>query len=45
MEKDAFSEVPVFSGGKKVGTITDGNVTTLLPAAYDPRNALECTAT
>jgi predicted transcriptional regulator len=33
MEKDAFSQMPVFSGGKKVGTTTDGNVTTLLPAA------------
>ncbi|MDG6973992.1 MAG: hypothetical protein JRM76_08350 [Nitrososphaerota archaeon] len=33
MKRSAISQMPVFSGGKKVGTISDGNVTTLLPTA------------
>ena len=42
MKKNAFSQMPVFSGGKKVGTATDGNITTLLSAAQESRNALGC---
>lgn len=40
MKKNAFSQMPVFSGGKMVGTITEGRILDLLAAAPDPVEVL-----
>ncbi len=41
MKKKGFSQVPVFSGERIVGTITDSHLMDLLAAAQDPRKVLE----
>lgn len=41
MKKKGFSQVPVFSGQRIVGTITDGHIVTLLSEAQDPRRLLD----
>lgn len=41
MKKKGFSQMPVFSGGRIVGTITDSHIVTLLSEAQDPRRILE----
>ncbi|MGD1055396.1 MAG: CBS domain-containing protein [Nitrososphaerales archaeon] len=40
MKKNAFSQMPVFSSGKMVGTITEGRILDLLAAAPDPAEVL-----
>jgi predicted transcriptional regulator len=40
MKKNAFSQLPVFSGEKMVGTITDNHVMTISSEAADPRKVL-----
>ena len=40
MKKKGFSQVPVFSGERMVGTITDSRVMDLLAAAQDPKKVL-----
>jgi predicted transcriptional regulator len=41
MKKKGFSQVPVFSGERIVGTITDGHIVTLISTVSDPQKALE----
>ena len=41
MKKKGFSQVPVFSGERMVGTITDGHVMDLLTASADPQKILD----
>ena len=41
MKKKGYSQLPVFSGEKMIGTITDGHVVTLLAEAQDPRKLLD----
>ena len=41
MKRKGYSQMPVFSGQKIVGTITDGHVVALLSEAQDPRRLLE----
>ena len=41
MKRKGFSQVPVFSGGRMVGTITDSSIMDLLAASPDPRKVLE----
>lgn len=41
MKRKGFSQVPVFSGGRIVGTITDSHVMDLLAAAPDPKKVLD----
>ena len=41
MKKNAFSQMPVFSGGKMVGTITEGRILDLLATAPDPAEVLD----
>jgi predicted transcriptional regulator len=41
MKKKGFSQVPVFSGGRIVGTVTDSHVMELLAAAQDPKKLLD----
>jgi predicted transcriptional regulator len=41
MKKKGFSQVPVFSGQRIVGTITDSHIVTLLAEAQDPRKLLD----
>lgn len=36
MKKNAFSQMPVFSSGKMIGTITEGRILSILAAAPDP---------
>jgi len=40
MKKKAFSRMPVFSGGRLVGTITEGHILDLLATAPDPAEVL-----
>jgi predicted transcriptional regulator len=40
MKKNGFSQMPVFSGGRMVGTITEGRILDLLAAASDPTEVL-----
>ena len=40
MKKNAFSQMPVFSGGRMVGTITEGRILSLLATAPDPARVL-----
>ena len=40
MKKNAFSQMPVFSGGKMVGTITEGRILDLLMSATNPAEVL-----
>ncbi|MGP8124414.1 MAG: CBS domain-containing protein [Nitrososphaerales archaeon] len=40
MKKNAFSQMPVFSGGKMVGTITEGRILDLLVTAPNPAEVL-----
>ena len=41
MKKRGFSQLPVFSGERMIGTITDGHIVTLLSEAQDPRRLLD----
>ena len=41
MKRKGFSQVPVFSGQKMVGTITDSHIVTLLSGADDPAKLLD----
>ena len=41
MKRKGFSQMPVFSGERIVGTITDSHIVTLLSEAQDPRKLLE----
>ena len=41
MKKKGFSQLPVFSGERMVGTITDSHIVTLLSEAQDPRELLD----
>ncbi|MDG6988617.1 MAG: CBS domain-containing protein [Nitrososphaerota archaeon] len=41
MKREGFSQVPVFSGERIVGTITDSHVMDLLAAAQDPKKVLD----
>ena len=41
MKKNAFSQMPVFSAGKMVGTITEGRILDLLTTAPDPAEVLK----
>jgi predicted transcriptional regulator len=41
MKKMGFSQVPVFSGQRIVGTITDSHIVSLLSEAKDPRKVLD----
>lgn len=41
MKKNAFSQMPVFSGEKMIGTITEAHVLTLLSAAIKPGQVLD----
>ena len=41
MKKKGYSQLPVFGGGKMIGTITDGHIVTLLSEATDPRKLLD----
>jgi predicted transcriptional regulator len=41
MKKKGFSQMPVFSGQRIIGTITDSHIMTLLSAAQDPRKLLD----
>ena len=43
MTRNAFSQTPVFVGGKEAGTSTEGDITTLLSATQDPMSVLDCT--
>jgi len=40
MKRNAFSQMPVFSGGKMVGTITEGRILDLLMTAPNPAEVL-----
>jgi predicted transcriptional regulator len=40
MKKDAFSQMPVFLGGRMIGTITEGRILDLLAAAPNPAEVL-----
>jgi predicted transcriptional regulator len=40
MKKNAFSQMPVFSGDRMVGTITEGHILDLLATAPNPRKVL-----
>jgi predicted transcriptional regulator len=40
MKKNAFSQMPVFLGGRMVGTITEGRILDLLATAPDPAKVL-----
>jgi predicted transcriptional regulator len=40
MKKKGFSQLPVFSGERIIGTITDGHIVTLLSDARDPGRLL-----
>ena len=40
MKKNAFSQMPVFSGGRIVGTITEGRILSILATAPDPAEIL-----
>jgi predicted transcriptional regulator len=40
MKKNAFSQMPVFSGGRMVGTITEGRILSILATAADPAEVL-----
>ena len=40
MKTNAFSQMPVFSGGRMVGTITEGRILDLLATASNPREIL-----
>ncbi len=40
MKKKAFSQMPVFSEGRMVGTITEGRILDLLATAPDPAEVL-----
>jgi predicted transcriptional regulator len=40
MKKNAFSQMPVFSGGRMVGTITEGRILDLLATAPNPAEVL-----
>lgn len=41
MKKKGFSQMPVFSGKRIIGTITDSYIVTLLSNAQDPRKLLD----
>lgn len=41
MRRKGFSQVPVFSGERMVGTMTDSHIMDLLAAAQDPRRLLD----
>jgi predicted transcriptional regulator len=41
MKKNAFSQMPVFSGGRMVGTITEGRILSILATASDPAEVLK----
>ena len=41
MKKKGFSQVPVFSGERMVGTVTDSRIMDLLSASADPAKVLE----
>jgi len=41
MKRKGFSQLPVFSGEKMIGTITDSHIVTLLSEAQDPRRLLD----
>ena len=41
MKRKGFSQVPVFSGQKMVGTITDSHIVSLLSGADDPARLLD----
>jgi predicted transcriptional regulator len=41
MKRRGFSQLPVFRGGKLIGTITDSHIVTLLSEAQDPRKLLD----
>ena len=41
MKKKGFSQLPVFSGERMIGTITDSHIVTLLSEAQDPRKLLD----
>lgn len=40
MKKNAFSQMPVFLGGRMIGTITEGRILDLLAAAPNPAEVL-----
>lgn len=40
MKKNGFSQMPVFSGGRMVGTITEGRILNILATAPNPAEAL-----
>lgn len=40
MRKNAFSQMPVFSGGRMVGTITEGRILNILATAPNPAEVL-----
>lgn len=40
MKKNAFSQMPVFSGGRMVGTMTEGRILSILATATDPAEVL-----
>ena len=40
MKKNAFSQMPVFSEGRMVGTIAEGRILSILATASDPSKAL-----
>ena len=41
MKKNAFSQMPVFSGGRMVGTITEGRILSILASPADPTKVLD----
>ena len=41
MKKKGYSQLPVFSGERMIGTITDSHIVTLLSEAQDPRRLLD----
>ena len=41
MKKKGYSQVPVFSGQRIIGTVTDSHIVTLLSNAQDPRKLLD----
>jgi len=41
MKKKGFSQMPVFSGQRIIGTITDSHIVTLLSDTQDPRKLLD----
>ena len=40
MKKNGFSQMPVFSGGRMIGTITEGRILNILATAPDPTRVL-----